>query len=415
MTGISKEKKWIKLSLFLSSSVMLAFTLYCIFKYGNYFLLGNLQKMNNDDVKYVRSAIVFAGKGILTYHDPSMPTIYIMPGLTIILSFFVKLFGVLGSITAFRIFQAVLQAICLFIIFIIAKQVFNRSVGITACIMDTLYAAEIYSACTILTETLFKFLLLLLIYLTLKALKTNDMRYYILGGAVWGLDCLMRPTIALYPAVVLLMWLMYKHSFKQILKYSAITLLVFCAVMSPWWIRNYLAFQRFIPLTLSTGNPFLQGTYFNYDQTDRTPYLREPNNDIIRTNEIEMETGMYRLKQKFRSEPLKYLYWYTLGKTFHMWSFPFYWKVIPGIPFGMAGVYHYLVLIFGIAGMVLYLRKTNSRAVLLGLVILYFNTIHLPYFTSSRYAYPVMPLVIIFAASAMVKVVGKKKLPKNSP
>ena len=40
-------------------------------------------------------------------------------------------------------------------------------------------------------------------------------------------------------------------------------------MMSPWWIRNYNIFHAFIPFTLATGNPMLQGTYINYDQSTK--------------------------------------------------------------------------------------------------------------------------------------------------
>ena len=53
----------------------------------------------------------------------------------------------------------------------------------------------------------------------------------------------------------------------EMVKLGSIMFIMFGVIMSPWWIRNYLEYGEFIPLAASSGNPFLQGTYINYEQT----------------------------------------------------------------------------------------------------------------------------------------------------
>jgi 4-amino-4-deoxy-L-arabinose transferase-like glycosyltransferase len=143
MFSLSKEKTWIKLALLLMLVITLAMSLFAIFKYGNYFLLGSMDKMDNDDVKYVRSAITLLEKGMFTYHDVNTPTVFIMPGHPVLLAGIMQIFGTGDSgITAFRVFQALLQACCLYLIFLIGREVFNSKVALLACLIDALYISN---------------------------------------------------------------------------------------------------------------------------------------------------------------------------------------------------------------------------------------------------------------------------------
>lgn len=400
MFSMLKESKWIKITFLVLIAVFFMLNLYTALEYGNQNYLGDFQKFNNDDVKYVRSAWELADKGNFIYHKVDEPTVFIMPGLSFSIAFFVEIFGKFEGITAFRVFQAVLQTLSMYLIFLIGRKIFNSKVGLIACVINLLYISEYYATTIVLTEVLFKFLFLLLIYISILAVEEKRMGYYITGGVIWGLGCLVRPTIAAYPGVILIMWLIRKYSLKDIIKYTLVTTFVFSLIMSPWWIRNYRVFDEFIPLTLSTGNPFLQGTYINYDQNQNyTPY--EIGKTVVETNQNEMNAGLYRLKTYVPQEPLRYLYWYTLGKSWHLWSAPFYWKEIMGISFVQAKLYHYIILITFILGTIRLFVKKQKSFMFLFLTIAFTNLIYLPYFTMSRYSYPLMPVVGIIAGFAI--------------
>lgn len=401
MLSLKNEKRWIKATVICTSILVFFLCALSAFIYGDYFLLGSPDKMDNDDVKYIRSALTFGETGQITYHRPDTPSVYIMPGIVILLSPFVKLLGAETGVTAFRVFQGMLQALCIYLIFLIGRESFNSTTGAVAAVLDALYLPEIFASCLILTEVPFRFFLLLLIYLTIKAFKLKKARYYGLGGAAWASACLFRPTIALYPSVIMVMWLIKRYSLKEMLQYFSIAVTVFCVIMAPWWIRNYIIFKKPILLTVSSGNPFLQGTYIDYDQSrDYTPYLKPLDDDIMNTNQTEMDTGKARLAKYAKEKPLLYLYWYTVGKTLYFWKLPYYWKQVFGIHLVYVGIYHYLILGAGLFSAIFSLREKEGCGFFLLLVILYFNLVHLPFFTSERYAYPVMSLVIILAAYA---------------
>lgn len=394
-----KEDKRIKFGLILLEILFIIVALISIFKHGNSTLLGSLESFDNDDVKYIRSAWNLVENRIFSYEDISKSTVYIMPGLTFILSFFVIIFGKFQAIIAFRIFQVVLQICSLNLIFLIGKKVFNKKAALIACIIDSIYIVEIYAANLILMEVTFKFIILLLIYLSIKALETKKTKYYVLAGIVWSLGCLFKPTIAVYPLVILLVWIKARYKMKEMVKYASIVVAIFCIIMSPWWVRNYNNFNMFIPFTKSSGNPFLQGTFINYNQDKGWGVEYRRSEDSIQNNEYEVEEGIERLKIYGEEEPFKFAYWYTIGKTFYFWYEPFYWDEIFGISAVWAFFEHYLILITAIIGIINNFKtgKWDLKKQIIVLSIIVMNVVYLPYYTYSRYAYPFMPLMIIFS------------------
>jgi len=417
--SLKEESKTIKISLLISCLILFFLILFSIFYYGNGTLLGNFYTPNNDDVKFIRSAWDLVQTGIYSYHRPPAPTVFMMPGLSYTLSFLMLIFGKFGGITALRIIQSVLQVFSLLLIFFIGRKLFNSKVGLVAVILDVLCIWEIWIPNLVLTETFFKFFVLCLVFFSLYALEKNKVKYYAIGGLFLGLSALFRPTIVTYPLLILIIWIIKKVKFKDALKYALIVTAVFCLVMSPWWIRNYSIFHRFIPLSIATGNPMLQGTFISYNQktkaTDGLDYsnynINDPKLSEIERNDMEIALSKYRLKTLFPKEPLKFIYWYTISKSWIQLNYPFYWKVIFGVSYNQAKEYNFLLLIMCILGALFhFLTKNKNKLALLPIMtILYFIVVYLPFYTMGRYFYPAMPYVLIFAANFIVNSFSKFK------
>lgn len=410
MFDLKKEKSWVMAALLALVLFTLCVNIYAVLKYGDYLLLGDMNKMDNDDVKYIRTGIILLEKGMLVDLDVNKPTVAEMPGHGVMLAFMFKIFGYPEGVTVFRVVQSCIQALCIFLVFFIGREIYGSKVALIACGMSAVYLPHVVSSGLILMEVTYQFLLLLLVYISIFALKTKKLQYYIQGGVVWALACLVRPTLAMFPLIMLILWILYKYPVKEMIKYTLIVSIVFSLLLAPWWIRNYLDFNRFIPFSLASGNPFLQGTNINYDQShDFMGYY--PGKDAVETDRIEMETGIKRLKTYFKKQPMDYIYWYTIGKTKHLWRFPYYWKEIFTIPFNSVVRYHQFIMYMGILGAIISISGRKRRdSLMLILVIMYFTVIHLPYFTFARYAYPAMPIVIILAAygaAAAVKYIVK--------
>ena len=69
-----------------------------------------------------------------------------------------------------------------------------------------------------------------------------------------------------------------------------------------------------------------------------------------------------------------------------------------------AGLGHNLILIFGLIGIVMfYLNKNrNKMGTIIFSMIIYFIVAYLPFYAFSRYFYPAIPFLIIFAAYSIM-------------
>lgn len=408
MFSLKEEKKSIKIVLGVTCLVFLLVCIFSIIKYGNSTLLGSLTKPDNDDVKFIRSAWTLVDTGQYIYHNPGSSTVFMMPGLPFTLAFFVKIFGKFGGITAFRVFQAVIQTGSLYIVFLLARKIFNSKIGIAAVIVNALYVSNYWVTNLILTETLFKFFVLLLVYFSIYAIEENKTKYYAMGGIAWAAATLFRPTIATFPIIILIMWILRKYSIKDMLKHTVVTVGIFCIILSPWWIRNYTVFHKFIPLTLASGNPMLQGTYINYDQTSRETdgldysQFKYGTGNEIANNALETEISKFRLKNLVPKEPLQFLYWYTIGKTYYQIRIPFIWTEFLGVKFWMDELLHMLILFFGAFGIIKYFIKKdrNKSGTIVFATVIYFIAAYLPFYAFERYFYPAIPFLITFAVSS---------------
>jgi len=263
-------------------------------------------------------------------------------------------------------------------------------------------------------EVTFKFLFLLLIYLSIYAIETKKTKYYALAGIVWALGCLFKPTIIAYPLVILIVWINNKYKLKEMVRYASIVFGIFCILMLPWWIRNYNDFKMFIPFTESSGNPFLQGTSVDYDQSKGWEVDYRESENAIQSNEYEVEAGIERLKIYGAKEPLKFAYWYTLGKTLNFWYQPFYWDKIYGVSYIWAFIEHYFILTTAAIGIAnnAKAKKLNLGKQIIILSIIVMNVVYLQYFTFCRYSYPLMCLMSIFSGDFIYHKIYKYRVLK---
>ncbi len=425
MFRITEEKRWVKISLWVLLSVFFFLCICTYLFYGESLLLGSFEQMDNDDVKYLRSAWTLLETGRLTYRYPDTDTVFIMPGLTLVLAGFVKLFGQY-PILPFQIFQALMMTFGFYLFFLIVRRIFNAKVGIISLVLMFFYLPNVYVTTLLLTETIFAVLFLLLFYLSMYAVMEKQMKYYIWGGIVLGSMVLFRPTILLFPVVIFATWLIQKYQWKEMLRFALPVILIVCVMLTPWWVRNYILFDRFIPLTLASGNPMLQGTFINYDQSMRyqegIDYHRSiaqlrPDLDLemyghdeIITDQIESTMAKIRFHEIMRKEPVKYLKWYTLGKTYENFKKPFVWKELYGVTRHQNRVYHWILLVAGGIGFLWYAiqnRKKGKACFWMMLIsVLYFNLSHLPFYCFDRYVYPIMPFVIAGAGYVGYQIVA---------
>ena len=233
MFSLKEESRRTKIILISVTVIFILLGIYATFKFGNDTLLGSLEAPDNDDVKFIRSGWNLYERGYYSYHYPENKSAFMMPGLPIVIAGCTAIFGKMGAITAVRIIQVLLQAVSLLLVFFIARKIFNNSiVSLLAFILNAIYLPNLWASQLILTETIFKTLLLLLIYVTMYAIETKKVFYYIIGGILLGVSSYFRPQVALLPVLVLIMWIINKkYTFFDMVKFASIVIVIFVAII----------------------------------------------------------------------------------------------------------------------------------------------------------------------------------------
>lgn len=376
---------------------------------GDHFLLGSYEKRDNDDVKYVYSAQVLVEHGTLVYNSGMQPTNFIMPAIPVLLSAFVSVLDRDAAVMGFRLLQCLMQAASIYFIFILAREILGRRVAVAAVLLDALYVPNLFASGAILTESTFKLLFLLLICSFVYALKRRTAGAYVFAGVMLGLACYVKPQCALIPVCLLVIWLIRRYRWREMVAFTAIVGVCSMLLLSPWWIRNYVDFDAFIPFTKSTGNPMLLGALVKRAAPSKGFFAQYPeykgdSKNLFAGYDTEQKRTAKRLiAYGFKHEPLKYGYWFTVGKSEQLFENPFYSRPVPGLPRPAINVVHWLYVLTGFAGIVLLAVKRRTMAALpILLPFLYYWFIHLPFITFGRYGYPLVCLLVIFAAYAVV-------------
>ena len=146
------------------------------------------------------------------------------------------------------------------------------------------------------------------------------------------LSLYIRPTIALFPILLFLYLLLVKYPMRLMLKQLGVATIALLLVMSPWWIRNYVLFNEFIPLSGGAGNPLLLGTYqgkgFPSETMDSIlkKIDEETKGQNIYYNMKEQEkVAKERIKEWISTNPKDYLYSLFVLKPKIFWETQFYW------------------------------------------------------------------------------------------
>ncbi|MNU89766.1 hypothetical protein D3C71_796160 [compost metagenome] len=393
-----------------------------IFIHQNSLLLGSLGKLDNDDVRYLRSGQYLLEQGKLIYYNPvTTLSAFIMPGLPILIAGIMKVFGTGDAgIYAFRIFQALLTSASVGLVYLIANRLFGKRTAKIGIILAAAYVPIYYAGDLILTETCFTFFLLLLTYLLLIALRKNRIRDYVFLGLAIAAAIYFRPTAAMLPLVIGLIWLFRREKLKLILRNTIILGLTLIIFLSPWWIRNYQVFHQFIPLTNSSANPLLLGMLINGQEPQ--DFIQE-HAQIYQTyrhgsEDQQKELAMMIFNYQITHHPVTFGAWLVFGKLIRLIIVPFYWAPIFGIPFWLAALQHVLYLIFSIAGLWKMLRHRTSAHYGFLAIVAYFVVIYLPFITMERYFYPTMLLMMIPLAHFMeqwsVLPMNRRRAPSSS-
>lgn len=187
-------------------------------------------------------AIAYRDSATLLLKNWQMGNLYQMP-------LYPLLIAVMGPGTAQLATDIVLSVISVWLVYELTGELFaDRYARIFACAAAACYPPLIFFSVVGLSETLF-------ITLVLTAFLCWYRGRFTLAAIAAVLAVLTRPVFDLFTPLLILLFALVVHrlTMKKALQHLGIYFLIYCALMTPWWLHNYGAYGSFVRLTPGAG------------------------------------------------------------------------------------------------------------------------------------------------------------------
>lgn len=321
-------------------------------------------------------------------------------------------------------FQVALGVLMVALCYALAARLFNRRAGLIFATFWAIWFPFVELPATLFSEPVYLFLFTLHLWLLLRFADSNQYRYLGASGIVLGMAALTRSP-ALYALAFAVPWLVlrnYRSAAQKLpagarlkpwirnLQYALrrsiapLAVLAACtlAVVLPWTARNWVVYQRFIPVdTLGPINLWLDLGQAN-ERDAKIAQLRQlPQAD-------RQAFATERVKEMLRAEPLRPLR--NVWPTFrHIWKGQYvedYWvkrsfftrPLREAAPLGLFGDVIWLVgTLAGFVGL-LHPRTDRPFKLLIGLWLLYSFATVLIFHVEPRYLLSIWLLLGLYAS-----------------
>lgn len=303
----------------------------------------------------------------------------------------------------------------------LTRRIFNSEAAARlGVLLLTIYPNHAgYTAFT-LTEIYFTFLLLLGIYIYLLR---RGWVWVLVSGLVFGLATLTKPQVIFLPGLLVLLQLLHrggKTNLRDDILKGLVIYLMMAAVLVPWAMRNSQVFGQTVLIstnggaTLLTGNnPSADGSYIEND-----PLVAQRNfsvRDQVESDRRAKELALNWIKEN----PLRFVQLVPL-KIWHLWAkdgeiewgyqseYPHYQEhslIFRSVRW-INQIFYSLLLVGSLGAAVLLIKNRRGVSwpwVLIGYcLIIYLTLISIVFSGQSRFHFPAMPWVIMYAAWAAV-------------
>ncbi len=192
----------------------------------------------------------------------SGPTAWLGPVYPLLLAAVFKIFGAYSHSSAVAILtiNCVFAALTGLTIYLIGKELFGRTVGLYSAWAWALIPYFVAWSSWIWETSLATLLLSLAFLITLRLERNPQLRTWIWWGFLWGFIALTNAAALSFLAVSAL-WLWWRLRRTRPLSRLAFAGLVFVAVVSPWVVRNYVVFDKFVFPRSDFGEELYMGNH----------------------------------------------------------------------------------------------------------------------------------------------------------
>ena len=165
------------------------------------------------------------------------------------------------SRAAGRLAGATLGALAVLLVYLIAKRVWGRRIGLVAATLAAVFPPLVLLSRDLVSESLFIALELGALFCVLEFRRTRALYWAAAAGAACGLAALTRNTgLALLVPVALGLWVLRPRLRPTSLLAPALSVACAALAIAPWIVRDAAELGRFVPVTTSAGIA-TSGTY----------------------------------------------------------------------------------------------------------------------------------------------------------
>jgi len=345
--------------------------------------------------------------------------IFRTPGYPALLAMLFAIFGGETPVLCGRLLGAVIGAGAVAAVYGLGRVLFGQRAGLGAAAIAAVYPGAIATSVFILSEAPFALLMLLQLHFTTLSWRAENRRgslgWAAAAGLLAGLATLVRPSWLLFTPLFLLSGVALLTPRRRQGAAAVVSLAVFAAVLTPWWIRNYQLAGRFVPTTLQVGASLYDGLSPAADGSSDMRFVEEFRRQQQRADLASPAPpqGLFqdRLDRRMRTAALDWARTnpdraaeLALIKFARTWNI---WPNEPGFRSGplraVVALSYGPVLLLSVWG-AWRLRRKRGRAVLLCLApALYVAVLHVIFVGSIRYRQPAMLALIPLAAASLAK------------
>lgn len=242
----------------------------------------------SDSHDYHTFALNWVEHGVYGW-SPNRPSAIWPPGTSAAYALIYSFFGT-GQ-WAIKCFNLAISVLIVFLTIELGRRWFNRTVGLLAGLLVALWPVFIEYTTIIGSEMLFA-AALLGVLLLFDEICSNERHLTLLAavfGGLIGIATLLRPTAILLPALLALVFYLQKRTIVPALKLLSISTLLTLIVLTPWAARNYALFGELVLTSTSGGSNLWMGnnpaTTGFYQQPPDHPGLNEVQSDRVFKND----------------------------------------------------------------------------------------------------------------------------------
>ncbi len=337
------------------------------------------------------------------------------PGYEFFLAGVYKVFGYNFGVV--WVIQALLHGLTVLLIFFTSRLVFknklyNNTIALLASAAFAFHPDLIEISAMILTETLYLFFTVLVVYLfVLHYHNPKKLILSVLLGIVLGVGLLSRPPLLLFIPIIAI-WFATKRNWRGLLAFIVATTIV----LLPWVVRNYQIYNQIILTTMVAeyniwiGNTLLSTGGQISDGFNAVTAYTEKEGFFTFKKHAKQEFYTFILLHPFvfiKLCLLRIIRYFSLIRPMGFWFYQ------TGISQGLFVISSFisisLIFIAGFSGFFLALLKDQREKLYFYLIALATTApiVLLPTVVQSRYRFQIYPFLMIFGAYFIINLYKK--------